>query len=180
MFEKPYDYNSFFLEKDEADKQYLERFKIYKQSTIDFKPDLFLCDLLNNEACFDVAWKFKIPAVGVSSSLSSKCLFSFKIFFLKGFETIFLNKNVYILGRTFAPYKSDPIYRCHSNMEKESFIERFKCLIIKPAGFLYESRQRIISLNEKRLSVGVSPVSSSLERIKNSLFLADTFFGFEV
>ena len=65
-------------------------------------------------------------------------------------------------------------------MEKESFIERFKCLIIQPAGFLYESRQRIISLNEKRLSVGVSPVSSSLERIKNSLFLADTFFGFEV
>src|SRR5436305_1529064 len=72
MFEKPYDYNSFFLEKDEADKQYLERFEIYKQSTIDFKPDLFLCDLLNNEACFDVAWKFKLPAVGVSSSLSSK------------------------------------------------------------------------------------------------------------
>jgi hypothetical protein len=65
-------------------------------------------------------------------------------------------------------------------MENESFIERFKCLIIQPAGFLYESRLRIISLNEKRLSVGVSPVSSSLERIKNSLFLADTFFGFEV
>lgn len=72
IYEKPYDYNSFFLEKDEADKQYLERFEVYKRSTIDFKPDLFLCDLLNNEACFDIAWKFKIPAVGVSSSLSSK------------------------------------------------------------------------------------------------------------
>ena len=65
-------------------------------------------------------------------------------------------------------------------MEKESFFKRFKCLIIQPARFLYESRQRIISLNEKRLSVGVSPISNSLERIKNSLFLADTFFGFEV
>ncbi|CAI2183461.1 9239_t:CDS:2 [Funneliformis geosporum] len=153
IFEKPYDYNSFFLEKDEADNQYLERYEIYKQSTIDFKPDLLLCDLLNNEACFDVAWKFKIPSVGISSSLSR---------------------------RTFAPYKSDPIYGCHSNMENESFIERFKCLIIRPARFLYESRQRIISLNEKRVSVGVSPISSSLERIKNSLFLADTFFGFEI
>ncbi|GES79428.1 glycosyltransferase family 1 protein [Rhizophagus clarus] len=153
IYEKPYDYNSFFLEKDEADKQYLERFEVYRRSTIDFKPDLFLCDLLNNEACFDIAWKFKIPAVGVSSSLNR---------------------------RTFAPYKSDPIYGCHSNMEKGSFIERFKCLIIQPARFLYESRQRIIFLNEKRLSVGVSPVTSSLERIKNSLFLADTFFGFEI
>ncbi|CAG8648915.1 3721_t:CDS:2 [Funneliformis mosseae] len=153
IFEKSYDYNSFFLEKDEADNQYLERYEIYKQSTIDFKPDLLLCDLLNNEACFDVAWKFKIPSVGISSSLSR---------------------------RTFAPYKSDPIYGCHSNMENESFIERFKCLIIRPARFLYESRQRIISLNEKRVSVGVSPISSSLERIKNSLFLADTFFGFEI
>ncbi|RGB24717.1 Glycosyltransferase Family 1 protein [Rhizophagus diaphanus] len=153
IYEKPYDYNSFFLEKDEADKQYSERFEVYKRSTIDFKPDLFLCDLLNNEACFDIAWKFKIPAVGVSSSLSR---------------------------RTFAPYKSDPIYGCHSNMEKGSFIERFKCLIIQPARFLYESRQRIIFLNEKRLSVGVSPITSSLERIKNSLFLADTFFGFEI
>uniref|UniRef100_U9SRL7 Glycosyltransferase family 1 protein n=1 Tax=Rhizophagus irregularis (strain DAOM 181602 / DAOM 197198 / MUCL 43194) TaxID=747089 RepID=U9SRL7_RHIID len=75
IYEKPYDYNSFFLEKDEADKQYSERFEVYKRSTIDFKPDLFLCDLLNNEACFDIAWKFKIPAVGVSSSLSSKYLF---------------------------------------------------------------------------------------------------------
>ncbi|GBC24600.2 glycosyltransferase family 1 protein [Rhizophagus irregularis DAOM 181602=DAOM 197198] len=153
IYEKPYDYNSFFLEKDEADKQYSERFEVYKRSTIDFKPDLFLCDLLNNEACFDIAWKFKIPAVGVSSSLSR---------------------------RTFAPYKSDPIYGCHSNMEKGSFIERFKCLIIQPARFLYESRQRIIFLNEKRLSVGVSPITSSLERIKNSLFLADTYFGFEI
>jgi hypothetical protein len=91
------------LEKDEADKQYLERFEVYKQSTIDFKPDLFLCDLLNNEACFDIAWKFKIPAVGVSSSLSSKYFLSslFFFFFLKKKKTCnYFSKQKWLYFRT--------------------------------------------------------------------------------
>ncbi|CAG8448700.1 13113_t:CDS:10 [Rhizophagus irregularis] len=32
------------------------------------KPDLFFCDTVNNEPCFDVAWLMKKPLVGISTS----------------------------------------------------------------------------------------------------------------
>lgn len=65
-------------------------------------------------------------------------------------------------------------------MENEPFIERFRCAIIIPIMIIYESRSWVNELNEIRSKAGVSPVSSSIERVKDSLFFADTFFGFEV
>ncbi|CAB4464015.1 unnamed protein product [Rhizophagus irregularis] len=47
------------------------------------KPDLFFCDTVNNEPCFDVAWLMKKPLVGISTSP---------------------------LGLTHTPYRSDPIF----------------------------------------------------------------------
>ncbi|CAG8477950.1 17758_t:CDS:2, partial [Racocetra persica] len=102
--------------------------------------------------CYDAAWKLKKPSIGISSWLTP---------------------------RLYSPYKSDPMFGCHANMEHESFIERFRCAIITPLRIIYKSRDYMIELNEIRSTVGVAPTSNSIERIKDTLFFADTFFGFE-
>ncbi|CAG8524630.1 1283_t:CDS:2 [Diversispora eburnea] len=153
IFFEEYTFKKFKKQRKISNSEYLDRFKIYMEAATEFKPDLFFCDFLMNEACYDVAWKLKKPIVGISNGLTS---------------------------RSDSPYRSDPSWGCHANMENEPFIERFRCAIIIPIMIIYESRSWVNELNEIRSKVGVSPVSSSIERVKDSLFFADTFFGFEV
>jgi hypothetical protein len=68
---------------------------------------------------------------------------------------------------------------CNVNMEQETFLKRFKCAIITPIQMHYILSPYIEELNELRRSVGITN-SNFYEKLQNSLFLADTFFGFEV
>ncbi|CAG8556600.1 14282_t:CDS:2 [Funneliformis mosseae] len=79
---------------------------------------------------------------------------------------------------TYVPYKSDPMMGCHVNMERETFLERFRCAVIAPIQMNYVLSPHTKRLNELRKSIDISN-SKSFEKLQNSLFLADTFFGFE-
>ncbi|CAB5369309.1 unnamed protein product [Rhizophagus irregularis] len=116
------------------------------------KPDLFFCDTVNNEPCFDVAWLMKKPLVGISTSP---------------------------LGLTHTPYRSDPIFGCKVNMENESFWERFRCEFISPLQFLWSFKSSFDNFNKVRAGYGLPSLKSPFERWQNSLFLVDNFFGYE-
>ncbi|CAG8819685.1 3449_t:CDS:2, partial [Cetraspora pellucida] len=91
------------------------------------------------------------------------------------------NRNQMSSLRTpFIPYKSEVWYNCHVNMENESFVNRFRCAIIEPIRSISEMWSSIDALNELRSTVGIRPVHNPFERMKNSLFLVNTFFGLEV
>ena len=78
-------------------------------------------------------------------------------------------------------YKSDPMFHCKVSLENESFLERFKCTLIQPFRMLYLIYPYANQLNEIRKQINVEPIFMSAKRLsKTSLFLADTFFGFEV
>ncbi|GES76951.1 glycosyltransferase family 1 protein [Rhizophagus clarus] len=132
--------------------KYLNYFNLYKKVANEMKKvDLFFCELLLNEACIDVAWLMKKPLVTISSKLSMQ----------------------------HAPYKSDPMIGCNVNMEQETFLKRFKCAIITPVQTNYILYPYNKELNKLRKSVGIKSLNS-FEKLHNSLFLADTFFGFEI
>lgn len=61
-------YPSYF---ENANSLYLNNYYVYERVFNEVKPDLFLCDLVLNEVCLDVAWKLKKPAVNLGSSLLS-------------------------------------------------------------------------------------------------------------
>jgi hypothetical protein len=133
-------------------KTYNETFLRLRQISEVVKPDLFLCDTLSNEACVDVAWLMKKPFVGVATSL---------------------------LGISNVPYRSDPLLGCEVSMENESFWQRFKCeMFSKIKLFLFNPYSD--ELNELRANYGLPNINNVFERWQNSLFLFDTFFGFEV
>ena len=78
-------------------------------------------------------------------------------------------------------HKSDPMFHCKVSLENESFLERFKCTLIQPIRMLYFLYPYTNRLNEIRKQINVEPIFMSAKRLsKTSLFLADTFFGFEV
>src|SRR2546421_37528 len=81
---------------------------------------------------------------------------------------------------SYAPYKSDPMMGCRVNMEQEPFLKRFKCAIIAPIRMNYILSPYIKKLDDLKRSVGISNSDFIIEKLQNSLFLADTFFGFEV
>ncbi len=80
---------------------------------------------------------------------------------------------------SYVPYKSDPVMGCHVNMEREPFLERFRCAFIAPIQMFYVLLPYTQKLNDLRKDIGISN-SGSYEKLRNSLLLADTFFGFEV
>ncbi|CAG8573163.1 5036_t:CDS:2 [Gigaspora margarita] len=134
-------------------QSYVPYYNIYKQINDEINTDLFLCDNLINDPCFDLAWKLGKPAVGISSDLSQ-----------------FIN----------SPYKSDPIVGCHANMENESFYNRFKCAILMPLMHAWFSKESLKDLNAKRANVGIDPYWDSKGRVSNRLILSNNFYGFEV
>ncbi|CAB5379184.1 unnamed protein product [Rhizophagus irregularis] len=117
------------------------------------KPDLFFCDTLNNEPCFDMAWVKNKPFVGIATS---------------------------VLGLSRVPYKSDPLFECKVSMENESFWERFRCEIISPLKFIWTLRNSFGEFNEVRASYGLPTLKNPFDRWQSSLFLLDNFFGFEM
>ncbi|CAJ0768157.1 15909_t:CDS:2 [Entrophospora sp. SA101] len=136
-----------------ANKYYPRLYKIYQQAIEEFNPGLILCDGTFNFACFDAAYKSNIPTVSIASSF---------------------------LGIVTSPYISDPMIECKTYMENESFWNRFKCEILKPLSLFYALNSYSNELNQYRAQVGVEPTFNPMERNKKSLFLVDTFYGFEV
>ncbi|RIB27480.1 Glycosyltransferase Family 1 protein [Gigaspora rosea] len=81
---------------------------------------------------------------------------------------------------TSSPYKSNPIFGCHVNMENESFYGRFKCAIINPLIKTLALREPLKGLNAKRASVGIDQHWDFLGRVSNRLMLSNNFYGFEI
>ncbi|CAG8683490.1 24611_t:CDS:2 [Cetraspora pellucida] len=133
---------------------YTEYYKIYKQTAEEINVDLFFCDIGMNFACFDLAWELKKPVVGFASSP--------------------------FFAVTPPPYRSDPLYGCHVNMENESFYERFNCAIIKPLKLSWLFISTVNNINSQRVKLGIESYWNPRARMENILFLFDTFFGFEL
>ncbi|CAG8843391.1 30147_t:CDS:2, partial [Racocetra persica] len=77
------------------------------------------------------------------------------------------------------PFRSDPVMGCHVNMENESFYNRFICAVVQPLRLNWYSRDNLNYINARRAEVGVRKYHDFRERA-NTLFLTDSFFGFEV
>ena len=73
------------------------------------------------------------------------------------------------------PYKSDPLFGCHVNMENEPFLKRLKCLVTPVISFAWKGRSSISHLNELRAKVGIEPTSYPFERSQRGLILTDSF-----
>ncbi|KAF0541361.1 UDP-Glycosyltransferase/glycogen phosphorylase [Gigaspora margarita] len=111
--------------------------------------------IIDNFACFDLAWKLKKPVVGYTS------------------------------GTTYftppPPIRSDPIMGrgCHVSMENESFYNRFICAVVQPLRAIWTFQDSLNNINAIRAEVGVSKDHDFRGRT-DTLFLLDNFFGFEV
>ncbi|KAF0500211.1 UDP-Glycosyltransferase/glycogen phosphorylase [Gigaspora margarita] len=136
-----------------VDRGYTKYLNNYLQAYKEIKPDLFFCNYFANEACFDLALKLKKPVVGFASG------------------TIFFTSQ--------HPIRSDPVIGCHVNMENESFYNRFICAIVQPLRLHWNFRDNLNYINARRAEIGVSKHYDFRERA-NTLFLTDSFFGFEV
>ncbi|KAF0496927.1 UDP-Glycosyltransferase/glycogen phosphorylase [Gigaspora margarita] len=132
---------------------YDKHFNNYLQAYKETKPDLLFCNFIENEACFDLALKLKKPVVGYAS------------------HTTFFTPP--------SPIRSDPIMGCHVNMEKESFYNRFICAIVQPLRLHWMFRDYLNHINARRAEVGISKSHEFREKA-NTLFLTNSFFGFEV
>ncbi|CAG8446139.1 2558_t:CDS:2 [Scutellospora calospora] len=154
IFFDKYDFKSLANEQMTFNERYLEYFNKYFQAYKETKADLFFCDYDGNDACFDLAWKLKKPAVGFASNTE---------FFTAP-----------------PPFRSDPMVGCRVNMENESFYNRFICAIIQPLRLDWHFRKNLNYLNARRAEVNVSKHYDIRGRIVNNLFLVDSFFGFEV
>ncbi|KAF0534187.1 UDP-Glycosyltransferase/glycogen phosphorylase [Gigaspora margarita] len=127
--------------------RYDKYFNNYLQAYKETKADLFFCNYIANEACFDLALKLKKPVVAYASS-------------------------------TF-PSRLDPVIGCHVNIEKGSFYNRFICAIVQPLRLHWMFRDYLNHINARRAEVGVSKSHDFREKA-NTLFLTNSFFGFEV
>ncbi|RIB25629.1 Glycosyltransferase Family 1 protein [Gigaspora rosea] len=132
---------------------YDKYFNNYLQAYKETKADLFFCNYIANEACFDLALKLKKPVVGYASG------------------TIFFTSP--------PPIISDPVIGCHVNMKKESFYNRFICAIVQPLRLHWMFRDYLNHINTRRAKVGIRKSHDFRERA-NTLFLTDSFFEFEV
>ena len=85
----------------------------------------------------------------------------------------------YLLFLAIEPksYKSDPILSCNISLENESFLERFKCIVMYPLHMYYTYYPFISQLNNLRKKFNPEP-RGNLPKV--SLSLIDNFFGFEV
>ncbi|CAG8632388.1 141_t:CDS:2 [Rhizophagus irregularis] len=135
-------------------KSYKSTFEIYKDTAIDNNIDLFICYTMFNDACLDVAHSLKKPVVGFMSFL-----------YVTDAQT----------------YKSDPMFHCNISLENESFLERFKCTIIRPLHIISLLYTPLNQINDLRNQMSIEPVYMSFRRLlRTSLVFIDTFFGLEL
>ncbi|CAB5321877.1 unnamed protein product [Rhizophagus irregularis] len=129
---------------------YKKTYEKYKKTAKEYNVDLFICDVLANEACIDAANNLKKPVVGWTS-------------FLQFMDPV--------------PYKDDPVYGCNTSLENESFFERFRCALIQPLQVASKLGPFAHQLNDIRKQMNIEP-SGKIPKV--SLSLVDTFFGFEL
>ncbi|PKC63360.1 UDP-Glycosyltransferase/glycogen phosphorylase [Rhizophagus irregularis] len=129
---------------------YKKTYEKYKKTAKEYNIDLFICDVLANEACIDAANNLKKPVVGWTS-------------FLQFMDPV--------------PYKDDPVYGCNTSLENESFFERFRCALIQPLQVASKLGPFAHQLNDIRKQMNIEP-SGKIPKV--SLSLVDTFFGFEL
>ncbi|EXX63029.1 uncharacterized protein OCT59_003750 [Rhizophagus irregularis] len=135
-------------------QSYKSTYEIYKDTAIDNNIDLFICYAMFNDACLDVAHALKKPVVGFMSFL-------------------------YVIDAQ--TYKSDPVFRCNISLENESFLERFKCTIIRPLHIISLLHTPLNQINDLRNQMSIEPVYMSFRRLlRTSLVFIDTFFGLEL
>ncbi|CAG8754115.1 9347_t:CDS:2, partial [Racocetra persica] len=79
IFFNKYTFKSLADGRMKTNKRYIEYFNKYLQAYKETKADLFFCDYVANEACFDLAWKLKKPVVGFVSS--TMCTYDLLFFF---------------------------------------------------------------------------------------------------
>ncbi|CAG8568925.1 2012_t:CDS:2 [Ambispora gerdemannii] len=135
-------------------------FPILLNAAVERRADVLICEMeWMAEVCADVAWVLGLPIV------------------LEHYE----------LGAAVsAPYKSDPIYKtdyisgCHVSLENLSFWDRFKCAVILHPILKLLQYESMFYFNSHRSAHGIEWVWSPMERIKDSLYLANSFFGFEI
>ncbi|CAG8620807.1 20_t:CDS:2 [Ambispora gerdemannii] len=150
LYQEEFNINHLQILARQLEAHYSHVFNNLKRVALEKKADLLICDVVA-QPCVDVAWTLKIPVVIFGGALG------------------------------LASYKSDPMFGCHVTLEGKSFFERFRCVIIQhsqTAFYWYKSSVKYF--NQERISVGIEPVSYPTERTRNSLFLANTFFGFEI
>ncbi|RIA90054.1 Glycosyltransferase Family 1 protein [Glomus cerebriforme] len=148
------DYERIAVIIEQSLKTYNNIIEDYKNVAKEYEIDLFFCDILINDACLDIANILKKPVVGFSS------FFQF-----------------------IAPvsHKSDPLFHCSISLENESFLERFRCMIIQPIKMSFIFYPLANQLNNVRKQVNIKPDQLSFGNIpKVTLALVDTFFGFEL
>ncbi|RIA90049.1 Glycosyltransferase Family 1 protein [Glomus cerebriforme] len=152
--QKQFDYTAIKAFEGQILKSYSNNFEKFKNAAKEYNIDLFFCHALVNDACLDAAYVLKKPLVGFSS---------------------------YAQMVAPATYKSDPILHCNTSLENASFFERFRCTIIQPIKMVFTMYPFANQLNNMRKQFNVESSSvgtGDLRRI--SLYLLDTFFGFEL
>ncbi|GBC09749.1 hypothetical protein RclHR1_09090007 [Rhizophagus clarus] len=148
------DYNGMMKFVELSLETYSENYQRYINVSKDYNIDLFFCDTLVNDVCLDTAHTLKKPVVGFSSSIYFTAPVS---------------------------YKSDPLFGCNISLENESFLKRFKCIVMRPIQLLYTSYPFISQLNNIRKKVNVEPGRIALGNSpKVPFYLVDGFFGFDL
>ncbi|RIB21621.1 Glycosyltransferase Family 1 protein [Gigaspora rosea] len=153
-FFNKYTFKNLVDSRKDTNERYIKTFNNYLQAYKETYADLLFCDYSANDACFDLAWKLKKPVVGFAST------------------TVYFTPP--------HPFISDPMMNCNVNMEHESFYNRFICALVQPLRISWYFRKNLEYLNSKRAEVGVNKHDDFRGRITNTLFLIDTFFGFEI
>ncbi|GBC09748.1 hypothetical protein RclHR1_09090006 [Rhizophagus clarus] len=151
-FHKEFHFEKMVYFAEKSIKDYSQTYEKYKNVAIDYNIDLFICDSHINDACLDIANTLKKPVVTMGA---------FFPFTARGL------------------HKSDPMFRCNISLENESFLERFKCIIIFPLKLAYMMSPLLTQLNNVREQANVKPIALG-NTPKISLHLIDTFFGFEL
>ncbi|RIB21821.1 Glycosyltransferase Family 1 protein [Gigaspora rosea] len=153
IFEQKH-FNVFHALRSFSSSKYVNTYNTFKKVAEEINVDLFICDFFLNHACYDIAWKLKKPAVGITSVMN------------------------FVVDTP--PYRSDPVFGCNVYMEYESLYSRLRCLILEPLKFLHAIISIESELNVQRAKVGVEPFWNPNGRILNNLMLYDNFFGFEM
>ncbi|RGB39393.1 Glycosyltransferase Family 1 protein [Rhizophagus diaphanus] len=134
-----------------ATETYNVTYEKFKDAAKENNIDLFICDVLANQACIDIANNLNKPVVGFIASMQMM---------------------------EPKPYKSDPMFGCNISLENESFFERFRCTLIQPLKIAYAYEPFVRQLNDIRDQMNIKTVSEIVPKV--SLALIDTFFGFEL
>ncbi|UZO13367.1 uncharacterized protein OCT59_004867 [Rhizophagus irregularis] len=148
---KDFDYRTMVPFMEFTTAAYNVTYEKFKNAAKENNIDLFICDVLANKPCIDVANNLNKPVVGFTLSMQMM---------------------------DPKPYNSDPMYGCNISLENESIFERFRCALIQPLKIAYAYGPLMCKLNDIRDQMNIKSVSGTVPKV--SLALIDTFFGFEL